>query len=56
MTKRTIVIQLDNHETATSSFYLDVFGFVRDRETTVRVGVWGDVDARGNAMLLGGSV
>lgn len=42
MGKRTIIVQLDSDEITTPSFYLDVFGFARDRETYERVGVWQD--------------
>ena len=41
--KRRILVELDSHETTTPSFYLDVFGFARDRETTQRVGRWQDL-------------
>lgn len=43
MTKRRILIELDNHATVTSSVYLDVHGWVRDRETSTGVGRWQDV-------------
>lgn len=41
--KRRILVELDNHEITTPSFYLDVFGNVRDRETTLAGGRWVDL-------------
>ncbi|MDR7189748.1 hypothetical protein J2Y46_002574 [Microbacterium sp. BE35] len=38
--KRHIIVELDSHETTTPSVYMDVFGYVRDRETLARVGRW----------------
>ena len=47
--KRRILVVLDSEETTTPSFYLDVFGIVRDRETLQRVGVWGEAPIGGVA-------
>lgn len=41
--KRHIIIELDSHEISTPSVYLDVFGWVRDRETLACVGRWQEI-------------
>jgi hypothetical protein len=41
--KGQIIVELDSNATPTPSIYLDVFGWVRDRDTTACVGRWADV-------------
>jgi hypothetical protein len=48
MSKRRILVELDSNTTVTSSVYLDVFGWVRDRETSMGVGRWQDVAEHAN--------